>query len=98
MRPFDVYCLMKQASIIEDAKQRSNAAAAYLDAHKGEMARSSLNNIAYGLMSNPRGIGSTSLIGGSAGGLIDGILIRPIADAATSLVQQGARKFYGLRD
>lgn len=98
MRPIEAYWLCKQAAFADTAKQHAETAGAYLDAHKGEMARNSLNNVAYGLMSNPRGIGGTSLIGGSAGGIVDGILIRPVADAATSLVQRAARKFYGLNE
>jgi hypothetical protein len=98
MRPFEAYQLIKHGAVMEDVQQHARATAAYFDAHKADMARNSLNNVAYGLMSNPRGAGGTSLLGGSMGGVIDGVLMRPIADAATSLVRRTARKFYGLHD
>lgn len=75
-----------------------NQARDYLAAHKGEMARSAAHNVVYGLMSNPRGMGSSSVFGASAGGIIDGILMRPLADAALHLADKGLHRYYGVAD
>lgn len=101
MRPCEAYALYKQANaqtVQDQMMAHVQKARTYVDEHKGEMAHNVANNITYGLMSNPRGMGSASVFGASAGGVIDGILMRPIADAALHLADKGLRKYYGVAE
>lgn len=97
MRPCEAYALLKHAA--DDAARdrvltHANAAKDYVLSHRGEITHNVTNNVAYGLLSNPRGSGSSSILGASAGGIIDGILMKPVADAALNLADRGLRKFY----
>lgn len=101
MRAYAAYMLFKQA---EDTTTRDRLvqglaqAKDYLNTHKKEMAQHSANNVVYGLMSNPRGLGSSSVFGASAGGVLDGILMRPVADTALHIADKGLHAFYGIKE
>lgn len=69
----------------------------YVNEHKGDMGRAAANNILYGMLSNPRGNGPVSLTGASVGGVIDGMLFKPVVDAGIGLVGKGLRAVNGLK-
>ena len=56
------------------------------------------NNVAFGLLSNPRGAGPVSLFGQSAGGVLDGFLFKPVVDGGIDLVGKGLRWAYGVKN
>jgi hypothetical protein len=103
MRPIDVYMTIKAASNDgmdpthpDVLRPKIDAAKDYLTRNQGHMAHSAANNVLYGLLSNPRGVGPASILGSSTGGVLDGMLMRPVTDAGIELVGRGLRKFYGL--
>lgn len=102
MRPYEAYWLHKQASGVDWENARQQARTHLHDAHeywqknKPAMLRSTANNLMFGLLTSPRGAGPVSLVGSSTGGVIDGMLFRPLTDGAIHLVGTGLRKFYGL--
>lgn len=61
----------------------------YLSRNKGELAEHATTNVIYGLLSNPRGGGPVSLVGASAGGVIDGLLFKPMFDGAAHVIGKG---------
>jgi hypothetical protein len=69
----------------------------YAEDHKHDALRSIGNNIAYGLLSNPRGSGPISILGSSAGGVVDGLLFKPVVNATADLIGKGLRSAYGVK-
>jgi hypothetical protein len=103
MRPYEAYWLHKSASEQgqdwrQVAREHLSDAHAYWDKNKPAMLRSTANNLMFGLLTSPRGAGPVSLVGSSSGGVIDGMLFKPITDGAIHLVGTGLRKFYGLSE
>lgn len=82
---------------VDPTKRPLYGVSKYIGDHKGDMARAAGNNVLYGLLSNPRGNGPVSLTGASVGGVIDGMLFKPIVDAGIGLVGRGLRAANGLK-
>ena len=64
-------------------------AAAYLGNNSGATLKRVGHNLLFGAMSNPRGNGPVSLTGSSVGGVIDGMLFKPVVDAGIGIAAKG---------
>jgi hypothetical protein len=75
MSPYEVYMAKCAAQDMEGASRPS-------------VLSDVASNLATGLMTGSRG-GAVSLIGGSLGGVVDGLLVRPLIHGALGLAEQG---------
>jgi len=83
-RPYDAFMAHMKRAADEEA-----SLAAYFQRSKGELAHNATSNVLYGLLSNPRGGGPVSVMGASAGGVIDGLLFKPMVDATAHAIGKG---------